>query len=605
MREGPIAPAVVPELFGSALLTWTLIGLLAYWAGLIALRQRDLLPGFVGAQGPIVTLHTTRGRDFLDWLSGPKRFWRAWANFGIGISLVVMVAMFVFLLGAAISSVIAPEPTDVQQPQNILVIPGVNEFLPLSATPGIVFGLFVGLVVHEGGHGLLCRVEDIEIESMGVAMLAILPIGAFVEPDEESSREASRGGQTRMFAAGVTNNFVVTIVAFALLFWIVGSAIAVAPGAAVGGVVADSPAEAAGIEANDRITALDGEPVENNAHFADLLEANDAETLTVELDGDREVTVERAPIVVAALENGPAGVDLHDRILEVDGEPVATEGQLIEAVGDDEAATLAVESPDGERGEREVPIGASVQVLEDGPLADAGAPADEFFVITVADGERVHDAGAFADVLEERAGETVALEGYVDGERERFEAELRPDSTQFDQALHDGVTAMEINDLGVQLYPAEEFHGVLGGGGDQPFGALGDSFFGQMFVALLLPIVGLLGMQFNFAGFAGGVENFYEVQGALGALGEPTVFMLANLLFWTAWINLNLGFFNCIPAFPLDGGHILRTSTEAIVSRLPLIDATRGRVRVVTTLVGVTMLLSFVLMVFGPTLLAG
>ena len=599
----PLPALSVPELFGSELLTWILIGLALYWAGLVAIRQRGLLPEWISVSGPMVTMHTTRGRAFLDWLSGPKRFWRAWANIGIGISIVVMIAMFVFLLGAAISSLIAPEPTDVQQPQNVLVIPGLNEFLPLSATPGIVVGLFVGLVVHEGGHGLLCRVEDIDIESMGVALVAVLPIGAFVQPDEESSRSASRGGQTRMFAAGVTNNFVVTIVAFVLLFWLVGSVIAVAPGAAVGGVLAGSPAADAGIEEHDRITHFEGEPVENNEHLLELLEASDAPEITLTIDDERDVTVERAPIVVAVLPDGPVPIDLNDRILTVDGASVATEAELRETVGDDERVDLEVEDEDGNTATHDVPIGASTQVLADGPLADAGAEEDDFFVVTVADGERVHDDEELTAVLEERAGETIVLEGYVDDERVSYEVTADPDATQFDTALHDGISSMNVNDVGIQLYPAEAFHSVLGGDGENPFGPLGDSFFGQIFLALLLPIIGLLGLQFNFAGFAGGVENFYEVQGILSGLGSWWVFMLANLLFWTAWINLNLGFFNCIPAFPLDGGHILRTSTEAIISRVPGVQARRGHVRIVTTFVGVTMLVSFLVMVFGPTLL--
>ncbi len=59
----------------------------------------------------------------------------------------------------------------------------------------------------------------------------------------------------------------------------------------------------------------------------------------------------------------------------------------------------------------------------------------------------------------------------------------------------------------------------------------------------MLPIIGVVGaLPFNFAGFTGGIENFYEVQGPLSALGDGTIFVIANLLFWTGWINVQLGF---------------------------------------------------------------
>ncbi len=63
-----------------------------------------------------------------------------------------------------------------------------------------------------------------------------------------------------MFAAGVTNNFAITIVVFALLFGPIAGAMAVAPGAAVGGVEPESTGADAGIEPGDRITAVDGHP---------------------------------------------------------------------------------------------------------------------------------------------------------------------------------------------------------------------------------------------------------------------------------------------------------------------------------------------------------
>ena len=578
---------------------WVLLGIGLYWLAVVWLREADLLPDYVGNQGPVLTLHTRRFRDFVDRVAAPARAWRAWGNAGIGVALVVMVGTFVFLAIAAYSQLRQPaEPSAINEPQNILVIPGVNEFLPLSVAPEIVFGLVVGLVVHEGGHAILCRVGDIEIESMGLALLAVLPIGAFVEPDEDSRRAADRGDQTRMFAAGVMNNFAITILAFALLFGPVAGAIAVAPGAAVGGVYPGSAAADAGIEAGDRIVAVAGREVQNNSDLGRELEAVEDRQIRVRVDdgsGVRNVTLERSLLVVGATAEGPfAPVATGDRIVAVNGTSVGTEAALARVLQDREVAT--VETADGTTAT--APAGAAVDVTADGPAASAGVPTGPAIVTAVGD-DRVHSGEALATALSDtEPGQTVRVVLYVNGSRQVHEVTLgeNPQSGQgfLGVQITQGVSGLIVSDVGIQLYPADLFLGLAGGDLTGPFWV-------DVRNALFLPFTSLLGGSYNFAGFTGDVANFYSVPGLPPAL-VGLVFGLANGLFWTGWVNLNLGLFNCVPAFPLDGGHILRTSTESIIARLP-IDDRRRATTLVTTSVGLTMLASLVLMVFGPQLL--
>jgi membrane-associated protease RseP (regulator of RpoE activity) len=93
---------------------------------------------------------------------------------------------------------------------------GVQAVIPGVTIPfwyGVI-GLITVLVVHEFAHGILARSEGISLKSLGVVSLSIIPIGAFVEPDEEEMKSKSRGAKLRVFAVGSFSNILLALLAF-------------------------------------------------------------------------------------------------------------------------------------------------------------------------------------------------------------------------------------------------------------------------------------------------------------------------------------------------------------------------------------------------------
>ena len=158
---------------------------------------------------PLLMWRTQRLRGFIDRLANrAPRFWKWYMNLGIVISTGFMILMAVALVYSLKTLMDAPTVS--------LVVPGVEVpgspiFIPLLA--GLI-ALATVLIVHEFSHGILSRVEKININSIGLLLFAIIP-GAFVEPDEEELNELSRPAKMRIYVAGSMANL--TLAAIALI----------------------------------------------------------------------------------------------------------------------------------------------------------------------------------------------------------------------------------------------------------------------------------------------------------------------------------------------------------------------------------------------------
>jgi membrane-associated protease RseP (regulator of RpoE activity) len=204
--------------------------------------------------GPILAVKSFNVR-FFDWFIRYRVPLRVYGTVGmvmVGIISLLMALLLIITLRQTILH--PPPPTGLQ---NILLIPGLNEYVPLTLS--VIFGLFLTIAVHEFGHGVLCRVENIRVKSMGV-LFAIIPLGFFVEPDEEELEKSEPSPKMRMFGAGIMNNVVIGLICFVALIGLVGLIIAPSE-PIIYGVFQDGPAYEAGIQPDSVIEAVNGTPV--------------------------------------------------------------------------------------------------------------------------------------------------------------------------------------------------------------------------------------------------------------------------------------------------------------------------------------------------------
>ncbi|MDI6708425.1 MAG: site-2 protease family protein [Candidatus Thermoplasmatota archaeon] len=213
---------------------------IAIYLLVILILQRKKLLGKhnLSLSGPILMWRTERGKNFIDQISKHK-FWKHFGSFALVLSTVVGIAMFFVLIWSA--NLARKMPAErAPTPQMLIGLPGINPLIPVGY--GIV-ALIIAIVLHEFSHGILARVAKVNLKSLGLLFL-VVPLGAFIEPDDEELKRVAKLKRCSVFAAGPATNILVALVCACIFSWIFMSAVApVADGIFVTGVFRETPAE--------------------------------------------------------------------------------------------------------------------------------------------------------------------------------------------------------------------------------------------------------------------------------------------------------------------------------------------------------------------------
>ena len=189
---------------------------------------------------PVLMWKTQRLRGFIDRIAKrAPRFWRWYMNLGIFVCFGFMIFMTVVLFYSLQFITSTPSVS--------LIIPGVDVPGSTIYVPFVygILGLATVLIVHEFSHGILARVENVSIKSIGLLLFAIIP-GAFVEPDEDEVKDISRGGRLRIYAAGSMANLMLALIAMIVVLLLSSAFVPMVfheDGVAIDRVVSDSPAD--------------------------------------------------------------------------------------------------------------------------------------------------------------------------------------------------------------------------------------------------------------------------------------------------------------------------------------------------------------------------
>lgn len=460
--------------------------------------------------GPCLMIKTRLGMKTMDRLAKHTRLWRA---FGLASKLVSAILFFLIMYMLVVS--IISLPSTMSSPavgiEYALAIPGFNPILPLSY--GVV-ALFVAMVVHELGHGIQARANSVKVDSTGL-LYAVVPVGAFVEPNEEEIQKQSRRVKMDVYTAGITVNTVVALVSILLL-------------AGACGLVSSEYSDNAGIYSVDSGSPVLDADIPVSAIITGVRESG------TEVWDDTATVVEGS---VTSIDYGFDPTRTYDIQYLFHGETFVAEGVQMGSY----IKSVVVGSPADQAGMTAGEFVASLQIEGQDPVV-IGNP---------------HDFTMFMEGTQ--PGQTVTVTAVTDMDDAGQYA-----IKQYTLTLGDnsgiGYVGITSTTGGITFTTPD----VLLSTASNPFRNATDPF------SYVTSFLGYLSGPFNgMDPISDEVKWWYDVP--MGDL----FWVILSLLYWIFWLDILLGISNALPAYPFDGGFIFAGGVNWLLEKLRIGDEAR------------------------------
>ena len=481
----------------------------------------------------------------------------------------------------------------------------------------VLFNLLI--VVHELGHFLAARWRGLYIEKFGIWFgkpiwkktikgvqysLGSIPFGGFVALPQLAPMDIIEGkadldrrtlppisvlDKIIVAFAGPLFSFLLAVV-FAVIVTIVGRPVGESESTTlIGYVVPDSPAAHAGLEAGDKILAIDGQRVSRFGGMGDdsitwRIVRSEGDTIAItfarEVNGTVQTsTVQAKPIVpptkpwvrkalrqieiypvetpvIARIEPNSAaaraGLTPNDTIVGINGQRVYHILGVVDYVRDHpgEPLNLMVEREGKKLSLRFEPGNPKIAaVYKDSPADRAGLkPGDEAVAI---DGKKLPSAFAISDYTKQRLNQSVVLT--VRRDEKELTLTVTPEIPEGDKAARIGISWDE--DYGIILDNYGKLTRVHPGPAEQIRA-------GMMSI-------------FNTVGAIASSKSEVKLQHMSGPVMMLRVYyvMFENTdgwrmaLWFSVVLNVNLALLNLLPIPVLDGGHIVLALIEGVRRR--------------------------------------